>query len=71
MPLSRSQRKAQWVAQCVADGVNFGVEPAARNANGLRAAGLAHSCRGLVRPAARRVQYHLLGSPQETEFIAR
>ena len=39
--------------------MNLGVEPAARDAVGLRAVGLARACRGLMRPAARRVHHHL------------
>ena len=58
--LPGTQHKAQRVAQCVAHGVDFGVQTPARDADGLRAAALARACRGLVRPAAGRVHHHLL-----------
>ena len=60
VPLPGSQHKAQRVAQGVADGVDFGITPAARDADGLRTATLARACRRLVRPAARRVHHHLM-----------
>ena len=59
MALPWGQHKAQRVAQCVADGVNLGIEGPARDADGLRAAGLAGACRSLMRPAAGRIDHHL------------
>ena len=38
------QHKTQRIAQGVADGVDFSVEPAARDADSLRAAGFACPC---------------------------
>jgi len=57
--LPGGQHKAQRVAQGVAHSVDFGIEPAARDADGLRTAGFSRPCRGLVRTAARRVHHHL------------
>lgn len=58
VPLSRGQHKAQRVGQGVADGVDFGVKPAARDADSLGATCFSGACRGLMRPAARRVHHH-------------
>ena len=57
--LRGGQHKTQRVAQGIADGVDFGVQPCARDADGLWAADFAGACRRL-RPAARRVHHHLL-----------
>ena len=50
--LARGQHKAQRVAQGVAEGVNFDVEPAARDADGLWSACFSRVCRGLARPGS-------------------
>ena len=75
VPLARDQHKTQRVAQGVGHGVDFGVEPAARDADNLWAAGLSCSCRRLVRPTAGPIKQHfvqvrLLHAPEKVVEMA-
>ena len=53
------KHKAQRIAQCVADSVDIGVPTSARDADSLGARFLLGSRRGLMRPAAGRVDHDL------------